>query len=122
MDDDRDDSMDRVTTGLRAWARGLLPLEAAVELIATAAGGRLIYGPWIRFDECGQHWFDPDFAAVQKSVLSGGERRVLEVAMSLASTEHPVDLSGVICGLDDQALDAVLSALAHAGDRSVPCH
>lgn len=120
MSDDRDDPVGRVATGLRDWARGLLPLEAAVELIATACGGRLLYGPWIRLDACGQHWFDPDIAAVEKGVLSGGERRVLTIVMSLASAEHPLDLSDAVCGLDDDALDAVLRGLAHAGKRNIP--
>lgn len=120
MDDDRDDSMDRVTTGLRAWARGLLPLEAAVELIAAADGGRLLFGPWIRLDACGQHWFDPGVAAVEEGVLSGGERRVLTIAMSLASAEHPLDLSDAVCGLDDDTLDAILRGLAHSGKRNIP--
>ena len=113
-----DDIEDRVADDLRDWARGLLPLEAAVELIATASNGRLLCGPWTASDDRGGLWFDPDVAEAEKGVLSGGERRVLAMAMSLASSEHPVDLSDVICGLDPDALDHVLSALAHAAGRS----
>lgn len=100
---------------LRAWARGLLPLEAAVELLAGAVGGRLLHGPWIRRDEHGRHWFDPDVAAAEGGYLSGGERRVLAIAASLASAEHPVELNDAVTGIDRQALRCVLQALAHAG-------
>lgn len=35
---------------LRRWACGLLRLEAAVDLLITGTGGRLMDGPWIRQD------------------------------------------------------------------------
>lgn len=103
---DHDDSVNRVFTGLRAWAQGLLPLEAA--------------GPWICCDASGQHRIDPDNAAAEKGILSRGEPQVLEVATSRASTEHPVGLSDVICGIDSGTLDSLLRDLAHAGKRSIP--
>lgn len=100
--------------GLRAWARGLLPLEAAVELLVCSHGGRLLDGPWIRRDEGGP-WFDA--ALVDGgAVLSGGERRVLDIAVSLAGGP-PVSLDDVLTGLDGPTLDLVLAALAHAGGR-----
>lgn len=100
---------------LRRWARGDLALEAAVELLTTTLGGRLLDGPWIRQDGTGGFWFDPDVAAAEAGVLSSGERRVLEIATSLVSPEHPVDLGDAITGLDPHVLDAVLRALGHAG-------
>lgn len=102
---------------LRSWARGLLALEAAVELLATGLNGWLLSGPWVRQEETGGTWFDPDTAAVETGALSGGERRVLAIATSLAGPEHPVDLSDAITGLDPHALDAVLDALALAGEQ-----
>ena len=45
--------------------------------------------------------------------LSGGERRLLAIADSLA-TGHPVDLSDVLTGLDDNNATVVLDAFAHA--------
>ncbi|WP_169252850.1 hypothetical protein [Brevibacterium sp. 'Marine'] len=102
---------------LRSWARGLLALEAAVELLVTALDGRLLSGPWVRQDEAGCLWFDPAVAEAEQGHLSGGERRVLEIATSLASSEHPVDLSDAITGLNPDALDAVLEALALAGGQ-----
>src|SRR5690606_33785510 len=67
---------------LRAWARCDLALEAAVELLADAVGGRLLHGPWVCRDEHGLLWFDPDVAAAEGGYLSGGERRVLAIASS----------------------------------------
>ncbi|WP_129656307.1 hypothetical protein [Rothia halotolerans] len=107
--------VDHRARALRAWARGLLPLEAAVELLITALDGRLLDGPWIRKDEQGRVWFDPDVAAAEDGHLSGGERRILAVATSLAGEEHPVDLGDAITGLDHDELRLVLWAAAHAG-------
>jgi hypothetical protein len=45
---------------------------------------------------------------------SGGERRVLSVALSLAEGV-PVDLREALCGLDRQALALVAECVAHAG-------
>lgn len=99
---------------LRSWARGLRTLEAAVELLINALGGRLLHGPWIRQGDSGC-WFDAEVAAAESGYLSGGERRVLAVAMSLASSDHPVDLGDAVTGIDLDTLDLVLIALAHAG-------
>lgn len=48
--------------------------------------------------------------------LSGGARRVLAVAASLAVSNRPVYLREAITGIDPDALQCVLRALAHAGD------
>lgn len=90
---------------LRAWARGPLPLEAAVELMVSACGSRLLLGPWARRDEHGGRWFDTSVAEAEKGCMSGGERRALEVAMSVALSDHPADLSDAVCGLDGDDLD-----------------
>lgn len=100
---------------LRRWARGLLPAEAAVELIIDAVGGRLRDGPWVRQDDLGRLYLDSAVAAAEGGGLSGGERRVLAIATSLLSGDHPVDLGDAVTGLDHDALECVLAALAHAG-------
>ncbi|WP_210602864.1 hypothetical protein [Brevibacterium oceani] len=100
---------------LRKWADGSLPSEAAVELIVSALDGRVLDGPWIRTDKRGRTWFDPDVATAEAGYLSGGERRVLSVASSLVSDDHPVDLGDAIPGLDLDEIRLVLNALAHAG-------
>lgn len=103
---------------LRRWANGSRPAEAAVELIVSALDGRLLDGPWIRTDDQGRTWFDPDTATAEAGYLSGGEQRVLSIATSLVSDDHPVDLGDAITGLDLGELRLVLKALAHAGGLS----
>lgn len=103
---------------LRTWADGDLALEGAVELLIRALRGRLLDGPWIRSHDYGSFWFDADSATQEDGVLSGGERRVLAVAASLASSDHPVDLRDALTGLDLESLVIVLDALAHVSGRS----
>ncbi|WP_313420557.1 hypothetical protein [Brevibacterium casei] len=104
-----------IADSLRTWANGSRPAEAAVELIVSALDGRLLDGPWIRTDNRGRTWFDPHVATAEASYLSGGERRVLSVATSLVSDDHPVDLGDAIPGLDLDEIRLVLNALAHSG-------
>lgn len=88
--------------------RGDVALEAAIELLIGAAHGRLLEGPWARRHVSGGVWFDADLAALEGGYLSGGERRLLAIASSLASSDHPVDLRDAIAGLDPAALQLVL--------------
>lgn len=113
------DHLQRRAAGLRSWARGVLAQEAAVELIIAFGHGRLLSGPWVRPGGFGSSWFDADAdaAAAEGGHLSGGERRVLAIASSLASADHPVDLGDAITGMDPDALGIVLEALGHAGGR-----
>ncbi|MGO1971617.1 MAG: hypothetical protein ACTH2Q_01535 [Propionibacteriaceae bacterium] len=111
---------DDVTDALRRWARGVLPVEAAVHLLIDAVSGRLLHGPWMREDADGHCWFDPSVAATEAGVLSGGERRVLAIATSLAAgTDHPVDLGDAVTGLDPETLAFVLETLGHAGGLDI---
>lgn len=107
-----------IADSLRTWANGSRPAEAAVKLIVSALDGRLLDGPWIRTDDQIRTWFDPVTATAEAGYLSGGEQRVLSVATSLVSDDHPVDLGDVITGLDLGELRLVLRALAHAGGLS----
>jgi hypothetical protein len=119
-------------TALRAWAAGSHPLVAAVELLARAAAGRFAAPdrPWIHTHpatatgaSAGEGEGQVPRARLEAGVLadaatygpySGGERRLLAVAASLAGA-GPVDLCEVIPGLDRELLDLVLAAIAHAG-------
>lgn len=100
-----------IAAGLRAWARGLLTSEAAVELIIRAHSGRLLRGPWIVQESDGWTWLD---ITAEGGYLSGGERRLLDVVMSLASNERRVSLSDVVPGIDSPSLALVLAAIRHA--------
>jgi hypothetical protein len=85
---------------LRHWADGVPAQLAAVEMLVSFGVGRLVDGPWVRPGGFGSFWFDPDVAAEAGGHLSGGERRALAIASSLASAVHPVDLSDAVTGLD----------------------
>lgn len=116
-------SRDEIAAGLRAWAHGLYPYEAGVELLIRAFGGRLLHGPWIVADtdaEGGAWWYvDPDQVA-DAGYLSGGELRMLRLAVSLISDAWPVSLGETLPALDRSALGVVLAAVEHAnGNRSI---
>ena len=109
---------DRVTDttiaeAVRAWARGMYPTEAAAELLIRH--GRTIYdgAPWLE-----RHGdivsIDPEKLQDASGAWSGGERRIVDIAVSLLG-DHPVDLADAISGLDRDHLALVLAALAHAG-------
>jgi hypothetical protein len=106
-----------VANGLRAWAKGCYPEEAAVELLIRFSGGRFATPgrPWIR--QChrsGWYWCNPIEIRFHTFGLSNGERRVLTVVAALLGDE-PVDLLDIATGLDRATLTLVLAALAHAG-------
>lgn len=110
------------TDDLRAWARGMYPTEAATELLLKAFGGKFAApgNPWVHTstepEGPGQVRAWIDFAAIPEEVgpLSGGERRFLMLAASLAE-DVPVVLGDLVSGLDRENLDLVLAAIAHAG-------
>lgn len=103
-----------LAAGLRRWAEGITCDSAAVELLIAFNRGTLLDAPWIRSDGEGSYWFDPAIAAAGGGYLSGGERRVLAVAMSLASSEHPVDLRDVLTGVDPKAFVLLVQAMGQA--------
>lgn len=110
------------TDDLRAWARGMYPTEAATELLLKAFGGKFAApgNPWVHTstepEGPGQVRAWIDFAAIPEEAgpLSGGERRFLMLAASLAE-DVPVVLGDLVSGLDRENLDLVLAAIAHAG-------
>ncbi len=103
--------------GLRAWAQGTYPSEAAVELLVGFAGGRFATPgyPWIQpCEQPGMWWLDSSRIGDDTiGALSGGEQRVLRIVSSLAGGE-PVDLSESLTGLDRPTTGLVLAAVAHA--------
>lgn len=107
---------------LRSWARGMYGTEAATELLLRAFGGKFAApsNPWIHTstepEGPGQvkAWIDFEAIPEEAGLLSGGERRFLLLAASLAENV-PVVLGDVVSGLDRENLDLVLAAIAHAG-------
>lgn len=100
--------------GLRAWAMGMHTLAAAAELLIRS-GPPLLTGPWVEHDpDAGRYWFNVEAVAEHGGYLSGGERRMLDLAAALAAAEHPVALGDAVSGLDREHLALVLAAIAHA--------
>ena len=67
-----------VLQGLRWWAQGALPDQAAVELLARSSGGRLLRPgvPWVR--PCrrpGWYWLDGDALIAHAASLPDGPQR-----------------------------------------------
>lgn len=103
--------------GLRLWAKGLYPIEAAIELLVRAFGGRFAAPgqPWIKpCDQPGWWWLDVTHLVDSEiGHLSGGEQRLLRIVASLAGGA-PVNLAENLPGLDRELTDLVLAAVAHA--------
>jgi hypothetical protein len=108
--------------GLRAWARGLFPLEAATELLIRAGFARA-QDPWVRRETSRTSSPDAvwiDFAAVSAFVepMSAGERRLLLFAASLSGVdEAPAVRLGELTSVEPRRLALLVAALAHAGGR-----
>lgn len=98
---------------LRAWAKGMYPLEAGTELLIRQ--GKAIYAgaPWIH-DDGERAWLDIKALLDECGAWSGGEQRIVHLAASLIGEEQ-VNLSDAASGLDREGLDLLLAAIAHAG-------
>jgi len=117
---------DDLTTALRAYADGLLPLEAGVSLLISN-------GTFLQRDDftsrfiqhgttCGTptaaiDW-DAAITALQAGELpcSGGERRILLLSASLADG-IPVGLGDTVTGIDDANISRLLTAIHHAAGK-----
>jgi hypothetical protein len=107
---------------LRAWAKGSYTIEAGTELLLQAFDGRFAApgNPWIHTSTTSEGpsqvraWIDFSSIPEETGALSGGERRFLLLAASLAE-DVSVVLGDVVPGLDRANLDLVLAAIAHAG-------
>jgi hypothetical protein len=114
---------------LRACAAGLYPAEAGIGLLI-GHGTFLGRGDFTsRFIECGisisdgtTQMADIDWAAAITALnagdlpCSGGERRILRLAASLAGG-IPVDLRDAIPGLDEASTSLLLAAIRHASGK-----
>lgn len=105
----------QVHESLRQWARGIYPLEAAVELLVRAHAGRFAREGW-EWIETHENRFTLNAERITEDttgVLSGGERRLLHIAAALAGAA-PANLYEDVPGLDRHTLDLVLAAISHA--------
>lgn len=111
--------------GLRAAAAGAYALEAAAGLI-------IAHGTWLARDDftcfieygAGTAAIDWEAAAAALEAgdlpSSGGERRMLMLAASLAG-QAPVILGDAITGIDDTNTGLLVKAVLHAsGQRQLP--
>lgn len=99
--------------GLRAWAKGLYPSEAAVELLIRTGFAHEGY-PWVFECDGGGMW-GIDWSAIPNNIgaKSGSERRLLLLAASIGGTVE-VQVGECLSGLDRTNLALVLAAMAHA--------
>lgn len=98
---------------LLAQASGSRSAEAAVIVLVGAVQGRLLDAVTLLGED--DTMAEIDWAATRDTTgyLSGGERRLLTLADSLASG-NPVDLADVLTGLDSWSAQVVVDAIAHA--------
>lgn len=97
---------------LRAWAKGIYPTEAGVELLIRHEKAVYDGAPWIKVDG-DRAWLDVATLLAETGAWSSGEKRVVAIAASLIGEER-VNLAEVMTGLDRASMDLVLAALAHA--------
>lgn len=116
---DETTTQDATDEALRGWARGLLPLEAATEMLIRGGFGQP-WRRWMKRDEDNGDRLWIDFGSIPELIggMSGGQRRYLMIAASLGSSGDEVvrvALEDEIPGLDRAHLQLVLAAIAHAG-------
>jgi hypothetical protein len=114
---------ERLTTALRACAAGIYPAEAGVALL-------IGHGTFLRRDDFTTRFiehgtsgatpmaaidWDAAITAIANGDLpcSGGERRILQLAASLAAGT-PVSLHDTVTGLDDANIALFITAIGHA--------
>ena len=122
----------RLSDALQACARGLYPLEAGTGLLADC-------GSWLHRDDFTSRFITAgtsisdgitllasiDWEAAVTALhagelpASGGERRMLLLAASLASGT-PVSLSDTLVGIDRRNASLVVRAVAHAAGLPDP--
>ncbi|UKA62277.1 hypothetical protein [Arthrobacter sp. FW306-04-A] len=113
---DKDHTKVTHADGLRAWAKGSFPCEAATELLLRGFGGRFAApgNPWIGTDEfSGASWID--FASIPEYAgrVSNGEWGFLMFAASMAEGV-PVNLAEIVTVVNRESVALLLASIAHA--------
>jgi hypothetical protein len=112
---------DAVSAALRAHAAGIYPDEAGTELLISHGGflrrhdfAAFVHaGTGISYGITPMAWIDWDAAITAQLPISGGERRILQLAASIAGGT-PASLRESIPGLDNRNLEPVITAIRHA--------
>ena len=112
---------------LRAWARGIYPDEAGVELLIGHAvfldradfTSRFISIPGDGAGLAVIDWPAATAALDDSLPCSGGENRMLRLAASLAGG-IPVNLRDALTGIDDHGIQLVINAVRHASGHQPP--
>jgi hypothetical protein len=120
---------DNLTAALRACAAGLYPLEAGTELLisnGTFLGRKDFTSRFIQhgtsISDGATPMADIDWDAATTTLhagelpCSGGERRILQLSVSLAAG-IPVDLQDAVTGLDEGNVALLTTAIQHATGR-----
>jgi len=116
-----------LATALRACADGLYPLEAGVGLLiahdtflhrSDFTSRFVLHGTSTSTTPMAVIDWDAALAAGELP-CSGGERRILALAASLAAG-IPVDLRDSVTGIDQRNVQLLLSAIRHASGQRQP--
>ena len=96
-----------------AGAAGSPTTQAAAIIVTEAVHGRLL--EQLALSSTGADWAEINWPATVRTTghLSGGERRLIALAASLATGE-PVDLNDTLTGLDSTNARVVLEAIGYA--------
>lgn len=108
-------TVDEAAAGLREWARGVYPVEAATEALIRG-GYAQSWRPWVRphEDADDSHWIDFEHLLDHVGAMSGGQQRFLAVVSAIGSGSVAVSLYENFSGIDRDRIDLLLAALAHA--------
>ena len=122
-------TIDDIAAALRACANGIYPLEAGTELLIASGAFLHRHDFTSRFIEHGTSisdgttpMADIDWEAAIIALhagglpCSGGERRILQLAASLAAG-IPVSLQDAVTGLDDRNTDRLITAIRRASGK-----
>ncbi len=105
---------------LRAWARGIYPLEAATELLIRT-GFAKARNPGVRHEPSDgtgpeRFWIDFETIAEHIGAMSSGEQRLLLFAASLSDQPGaPAVVIGDVVSVDPGRLTLLAAAITHAG-------
>lgn len=117
--------MSELEDAVRRWAQGVYPVEAGAELLIRQGKAIRENAPWLQEigPEGGQRMvaIDTDMLWDKSGAWSGGEQRVVNIALSLLNSEFTVKLHNAVSGLDAVHVELVLAAIAHAAGSHEAC-